>query len=118
MAELPWPPTGIATPLLPYVRQMLPAMLEARSGTIILTGATASLRGSAKFALLAAPKFALRALSQSMAREFQPKVTHCSGPRWSLRTASGCSHCGYYTDALHMCAQSSGNGFSQSLQAF
>jgi NAD(P)-dependent dehydrogenase (short-subunit alcohol dehydrogenase family) len=50
-------------------------MIEAGRGTIILTGATASLRGGAKFALLACPKFALRALSQCLAREFQPKVS-------------------------------------------
>ena len=37
-------------------------------------GATAALRGSAKFILLSAPKFALRSLAQSLAREFQPKV--------------------------------------------
>ena len=41
-------------------------------------GATAALRGSAKFILLSAPKFALRSLAQSLAREFQPKV--CDSP--------------------------------------
>jgi NAD(P)-dependent dehydrogenase (short-subunit alcohol dehydrogenase family) len=45
-------------------------------GTILFTGATASLRGSARFHLLAVPKFGLRALAQSMAREFQPKGIH------------------------------------------
>lgn len=54
--------------------QVLPAMVEAGEGTIIFTGATASLRGGAKFAMLACPKFALRALAQCMAREFQPQV--------------------------------------------
>ncbi len=54
--------------------QVLPAMLKAGRGTIIFTGATASLRGSAKFAMLACPKFALRALAQSLAREFQPQA--------------------------------------------
>ena len=49
-------------------------MVEAGGGTIIFTGATASLRGGAKFAMLACPKFALRALAQCMAREFQPQV--------------------------------------------
>ncbi len=37
-------------------------------GTILFTGATASLRGSAKFHNLAVGKFGLRALAQSMAR--------------------------------------------------
>ena len=50
-------------------------MVEAGRGTILLTGATAGMRGGPKFALLACPKFALRALSQSIAREFQPQVS-------------------------------------------
>jgi NAD(P)-dependent dehydrogenase (short-subunit alcohol dehydrogenase family) len=57
-------------------QQVLPAMLEKGSGTIILTGATASLRGSAKFAALATGKFGLRALAQSMAREFGAQGIH------------------------------------------
>ena len=52
------------------------AMVEAGSGTILFTGATASLRGGAGFANLAVPKFGLRALAQSMARELQPKGVH------------------------------------------
>jgi len=51
-------------------------MAPAGAGTIILTGATASLRGSAGFVNLAVPKFGLRALAQSMAREFGPKGIH------------------------------------------
>jgi NAD(P)-dependent dehydrogenase (short-subunit alcohol dehydrogenase family) len=57
-------------------RQAARLMLPAASGTIIFTGATASLRGSAGFANLAVPKFGLRALSQSMARELGPKGIH------------------------------------------
>jgi NAD(P)-dependent dehydrogenase (short-subunit alcohol dehydrogenase family) len=57
-------------------QQVLPAMLEKGGGTIILTGATASLRGSANFAALATGKFGLRALAQSMAREFGPQGIH------------------------------------------
>jgi NAD(P)-dependent dehydrogenase (short-subunit alcohol dehydrogenase family) len=52
------------------------AMLERGSGTIIFTGATAALRGGARFASLAVPKVGLRALSQSMARELGPKGIH------------------------------------------
>ncbi len=59
--------------------QVLPHMVEEGQGTIIFTGATASLRGSVGFVPLAVPKFALRGLVQSMAREFQPKVS-----LWSL----------------------------------
>ena len=57
-------------------REVLPAMVGAGRGTIILTGATASLRGSARFAALAVGKFGLRALAQSMAREFGPQGVH------------------------------------------
>jgi NAD(P)-dependent dehydrogenase (short-subunit alcohol dehydrogenase family) len=52
------------------------AMLTRGSGTIVLTGATASLRGGAGFVNLASPKFGLRALAQSMARELGPKGIH------------------------------------------
>lgn len=57
-------------------QQTLPAMAEAGRGTVILTGATAALRGSARFSALATGKFALRALAQSMAREFGPQGIH------------------------------------------
>lgn len=55
---------------------VLPAMLERGRGTIIFSGATASVRGSARFAGLAVGKFGLRALAQSMARELGPKGIH------------------------------------------
>lgn len=54
----------------------VPAMLERGSGTLIFTGATASLRGSARFACLAVGKFGLRALAQSLARELGPQGIH------------------------------------------
>ncbi len=57
-------------------QQVLPAMVEAGRGTVLLTGATASLRGSARFSALAVGKFGLRALAQSMAREFGPQGIH------------------------------------------
>ena len=57
-------------------QQVLSAMVERERGTIILTGATAALRGSARFAALATGKFGLRALAQSMAREFGPQGIH------------------------------------------
>jgi NAD(P)-dependent dehydrogenase (short-subunit alcohol dehydrogenase family) len=57
-------------------QQILPAMVERGRGTILLTGATASLRGSARFSALAVGKFGLRALAQSMAREFGPQGIH------------------------------------------
>ena len=51
-------------------------MVAAGQGTIVFTGATAALRGSAGFMNLAVPKFGLRALAQSMARELGPKGIH------------------------------------------
>jgi NAD(P)-dependent dehydrogenase (short-subunit alcohol dehydrogenase family) len=58
------------------VQQVLPAMVERSRGTILLTGATAAVRGSAKFAALAVGKFGLRALAQSLAREFGSQGIH------------------------------------------
>jgi NAD(P)-dependent dehydrogenase (short-subunit alcohol dehydrogenase family) len=51
-------------------------MVKRGRGTILFTGATASLRGSANFAAFAGAKHALRALAQSMARELGPKNIH------------------------------------------
>jgi len=51
-------------------------MAQRRRGTIIFTGATASLRGAASFAAFAGAKHALRALAQSMARELGPLNVH------------------------------------------
>src|SRR5699024_3764229 len=45
-------------------------------GTILLTGATASLRGGAGFSAFAGAKHSLRALAQSMARELGPLGIH------------------------------------------
>lgn len=52
------------------------SMLPLGRGTIIFTGATGSIRGGAGFAAFAVPKFGLRALAQSMARELGPKGLH------------------------------------------
>ena len=58
-------------------RAMAPrATAGGPGGTILFTGATASLRGSARFHNLAVGKFGLRALAQSMARELQPIGIH------------------------------------------
>ncbi len=57
-------------------REAARRMVPRGKGTIIFTGATASLRGSAGFSAFASAKFALRALAQSMARELGPKGIH------------------------------------------
>lgn len=51
-------------------------MLSAGRGTILFTGATASVKGFAQSASFAIGKFALRGLAQSMARELAPKNIH------------------------------------------
>ncbi len=51
-------------------------MLKRGRGTILFTGATASIKAYAQSASFAMGKFALRALAQSMARELAPKNIH------------------------------------------
>ncbi len=54
----------------------LPGLQALGGGTLIFTGATASLRGGAGFAGFALAKAGLRALAQSLAREFGPQGIH------------------------------------------
>ena len=51
-------------------------MLKQGVGTIIFTGASASVKGYAQSAAFAMGKFALRGLAQSMARELAPQNIH------------------------------------------
>lgn len=57
-------------------RQVLPAMRENGDGRILVTGATASRRGGARFAGFAAAKAAQRSLAESMARQLGPEDIH------------------------------------------
>jgi NAD(P)-dependent dehydrogenase (short-subunit alcohol dehydrogenase family) len=57
-------------------REAARLMLPHGKGTIIFTGATASLRGGVGYAAFASAKFGLRAVAQSMARELGPKNIH------------------------------------------
>ncbi len=57
-------------------REVAKRMVVRERGTMLFTGATASLRGSANFAAFAGAKHALRALAQSMARELGPRGIH------------------------------------------
>ena len=57
-------------------KRMVQRSGEGHKGTIIFTGATASLRGGANFAAFSGAKMALRALAQSMARELGPRGIH------------------------------------------
>src|SRR6202000_1010150 len=57
-------------------REAARLMLPHGKGTILFTGATASVRGGVGYAAFASAKFGLRALAQSMARELGPKNIH------------------------------------------
>ncbi|CAL5369522.1 unnamed protein product [Camellia sinensis] len=57
-------------------QQVLPGMVDRGRGTILFTGCSASLNGIAGYSELCCGKFALRALSQCLATEFQPLGVH------------------------------------------
>src|SRR5262245_7456711 len=57
-------------------REVAKMMVPRGHGTILFTGATASVRGGAGFAAFSGGKHALRALAQSMARELGPQGIH------------------------------------------
>ena len=57
-------------------REVANYMMGRKSGTIIFTGATASVRGADGFAAFSGAKHAKRSLAQSMARELGPKGIH------------------------------------------
>jgi len=57
-------------------REAARVMVLRGRGTILFTGATASVRGGAGFSAFAGAKHALRALAQSLAREIGPKGVH------------------------------------------
>lgn len=57
-------------------REVTKRMEPRGRGTIIFTGATASMRGSVGYSAFAGAKHALRALAQSMGRELGPKNIH------------------------------------------
>jgi NAD(P)-dependent dehydrogenase (short-subunit alcohol dehydrogenase family) len=59
-----------------FGREAARRMLARGKGTILFTGATASMRGAAHFAAFAAAKGALRQVAQSMARELGPESIH------------------------------------------
>ena len=57
-------------------REAARVMLPRGRGTILFTGATASVRGGKGFAAFSSAKFGLRAVAQAMARELGPKNIH------------------------------------------
>src|SRR5690606_30090800 len=61
-------------------REAARVMLPRGRGTIIFTGATASVGGRAGLAAVSGAKHALRALAESMARELGPQGIHVAHP--------------------------------------
>jgi NAD(P)-dependent dehydrogenase (short-subunit alcohol dehydrogenase family) len=59
-----------------FAREAVRCFLPQKSGTLLFTGATASVRGRPPFAAFAAAKAGLRSLAQSFAREFGPQGIH------------------------------------------
>jgi len=59
-----------------FSREVLKVMKPNGTGTFIFTGASASMRGKPFFAPFTAAKAGLRAMAQSLAREFQPQGIH------------------------------------------
>lgn len=64
--------------LLVAIQAVLPAMRAAGQGSIVVTGATASLRGAARTTPFAPAKAAQRSLAQSVAKHVGPDGIHVS----------------------------------------
>jgi NAD(P)-dependent dehydrogenase (short-subunit alcohol dehydrogenase family) len=59
-----------------FGREALRLLLKQQRGSLLITGATGSLRGKPPFGAFAAAKAGLRSLSQTFAREFGPQGIH------------------------------------------
>ena len=64
------------TSLLYLARELVPAMIDRGSGSIVVTGNTAALRGVPNYALFAPTKASQRILAQALARDLGPKGIH------------------------------------------
>lgn len=69
-----WRSTALSAVTL--AQNFLQPMVRAGGGTFLVSGATASLRGGKSFSSFASAKFALRGLTQSLAREYQAAGIH------------------------------------------
>ena len=72
--EAAWRINALA--LLQVAQILAPPMIEQGGGALLVTGATASLRGGANFAAFASAKAAQRNLAQSLARSLGPQGIH------------------------------------------
>ncbi|GFE48366.1 hypothetical protein So717_01190 [Roseobacter cerasinus] len=68
--------TSMVQTLIILAQSVMQPMVRGGGGALIVSGATASLRGGARFSAFASAKFALRGLTQSLAREYQPAGVH------------------------------------------
>lgn len=68
--------TSMVQSLVLLGQAVLQPMVRGGGGTLIVSGATASLRGGAGFSAFASAKSALRSLTQSLAQEYQPAGIH------------------------------------------
>ena len=59
-------------------KQVIPQMRKLSGGSIVIIGATASIKGGANFTPFASAKAAQRSLAQSMARYLDPEKIHVS----------------------------------------
>lgn len=64
------------TSLMVFAQSVVPAMIAAGRGALIVTGNTSAWRGKPRFATFAPTKAAQRILAQSMARDFGPRGVH------------------------------------------
>lgn len=72
--DLSW--KSMALSAFNVLHAVLPGMVKQGKGTILVSGATASLRAGENFSAFASAKFALRGLTQSVAREYQKQGIH------------------------------------------
>ncbi len=72
--ELAW--KSMVLSAVNVLHSVIPPMLLQGKGTVIVSGATGSIRGGANFSAFASAKFALRGLTQSLAREYQKQGIH------------------------------------------
>lgn len=67
---------SMMVPAVTLAQAVIQPMAERGGGAFLVSGATASIRGGANFSAFASAKFALRGLTQSLAREYQRSGVH------------------------------------------
>jgi NAD(P)-dependent dehydrogenase (short-subunit alcohol dehydrogenase family) len=83
-----------------FSRRVIPELLKT-GGTLIFSGATASIRGGDGFSAFASSKFALRGLAQSLARTYQNKGVHIAHAVLDGTIAHSAASAPYRTDEQH-----------------